>query len=304
MPLTRRAFPDIAPAAWEHPSDAAALRAMRALPGFDRLVGATLGRFNEKVMGLRLVEGSQPVNAESAPRLHKLYEAVLTCLDAPDPIPLYLKSMGAINAITAGVDAPFIVLSTEAETNLDDAQLKVILGHELGHILSGHVRYKMMMGMLFSLGWTSALLPATLPLMGAVTLAMLEWDRKSELSADRACALVVGGAGPVVATLQAASGPRPFLWGKAEAFPQSWRQPLGKLVGEAEKLVQRHPTVEARAAALQAWVDSPEWTAIQEGDYKKRQDQPRPGTLDDIRAGADALKAGLAEAMSGMGWKR
>ena len=87
-------------------------------------------------------------------------------------------------------------------------------------------------------------------------------------------------------------------------FPESWRQPLGKLVGEAEKLVQRHPTIEARAAALQAWVDSPEWTAIQQGDYVKRQDQPRPGTLDELQAGATRLRAGLSAALGGLGWRR
>ena len=40
---------------------------------------------------------------------------------------------------------PFIVVTSRAVEALDDDELRYILGHELGHLLSGHAVYRTMM---------------------------------------------------------------------------------------------------------------------------------------------------------------
>src|SRR5690606_26744125 len=89
-----------------------------------------------------------------------------------------------VNAGAYGMDRPFIVLNSGALRLLDDDELTYLLGHELGHIMSGHVLYRTMTVILLQLAQMG------FPVVGlaarAVLIALLEWSRKSELSADRA----------------------------------------------------------------------------------------------------------------------
>src|SRR4029450_5094119 len=64
-------------------------------------------------------------------------------------------------------------------------RLRVLVSHELGHVMSGHALYRTIAAILalISLGALPTLAGlAVLP----IRLAFLEWSRKSELSADRA----------------------------------------------------------------------------------------------------------------------
>lgn len=303
-PYVRLQFPDIAPVTWEHPADAAALEALRAVPGFDRVVALTVGRLNELAVGRKLIRESEPATMDNAPRMTRLFRDVRLALDSPIRVPLRVKSFGGINAVTAGVDNPLIVMASEAEERLNDDEIKVILAHELGHILSGHVRYKIMLAMLLQIGWTAAVLPVSLPMVVAVALAMLEWERKSELSADRASALVAGGAGPVAATLREAGDERGVLWGHTRELPEQWRDLAARAALGAERVFFRHPPIGDRISALETWTQSDQWERIQAGAYPKRADRPRPGTLDSARSSLARLRSGVGEmaAAVGRGW--
>ena len=84
-----------------------------------------------------------------------------------------------------GIDQPFIVIHSAAIELLDEDELRVLLSHELGHVMSGHALYRTIAAVLalISLGALPTLAGlAVLP----IRLAFLEWSRKSELSADRA----------------------------------------------------------------------------------------------------------------------
>ena len=83
MPATLLRFEDIAPRAWEHPADRAALETLRAIPGFDRVVASTLGRLNEWTMRKRMLGDAVEVTPDSHPRIWQTYQEVLWALDAP-----------------------------------------------------------------------------------------------------------------------------------------------------------------------------------------------------------------------------
>src|SRR5690606_19365445 len=72
---------------------------------------------------------------------------------------------------------------------LDDDELQFVLGHEIGHVMSGHVLYTTMMVILLQLAERG------FPVVGiaarAILVALLEWYRKAELSCDRAGILSV-----------------------------------------------------------------------------------------------------------------
>ncbi len=268
LPLPR--FPDIAPATWEHPADAAALAVVRAVPGADRLVAATLGRLNEWTMGWRMLQDARPVTEDGMPRLHRIHAEVHEALDPPAPVPLFARPMHAINAAAIGVDNPMIVIGDAAETHLDDDALRTILAHELGHVLSGHVRWKMTLWTLLYVGWAGAAAPFSLPLIAAMVAALLEWYRKSELSADRAAALACGGAEPVTATLDRVRAEhRSVLHENLPGDPR-WRARIERLLRGAHGLVRRHPPVDTRIAEVEAFVADPAFGQALLGHYPRR----------------------------------
>ena len=49
------------------------------------------------------------------------------------------------NAMTLGSDKPFIVITTGLVDLLDAEEHRYVIGHELGHVLSGHAVYRTML---------------------------------------------------------------------------------------------------------------------------------------------------------------
>ena len=110
------------------PADAAALKALRALPGLDVVVSRTLGRLNEANMKMRMTRGREPADEHSHPRLLRLYSEVLEVFDVTDRWPLYVVPMGGINAGAVGMKAPFIVLNSGPVLQMSDDQLRYAFG--------------------------------------------------------------------------------------------------------------------------------------------------------------------------------
>ncbi|WNI19675.1 M48 family metallopeptidase [Actinacidiphila sp. ITFR-21] len=114
-------------------------------------------------------------------------------LDLPAEPELYVQSMGTVNAMTVGMDRPFLVLTTELLDVFDEDELRFVIGHELGHALSGHALSghavdQTMARLLASVGLSA--FPVAGLALGAVEAALQDWLRKSELSSDRAGQLV------------------------------------------------------------------------------------------------------------------
>src|SRR5690606_6410767 len=68
----------------------------------------------------------------------------------------------------------------------DEDELRCLLGHELGHVLSGHAVYRTMIIILTNLVLRFAWFPVGVFVLYGVIAALFEWWRKAELSADRA----------------------------------------------------------------------------------------------------------------------
>lgn len=290
-------YEDIAPRAWEHPADRAALEALRAVPGFDRVVAGTLGRLNEWTMRKRMLSDATEVTPDSHPNIWRIYQDVLWALDAPESWPLYAKPMGGLNAAAVGMDRPFIVIAAEAESKLSEDDVKVVLAHEVAHVLSGHILYKSMLRAVIAVGWASVAVPASVVVAAGVYLALTEWDRKSELSADRASALVMGGSGPVVSTLRKVADDHASAWTQPTPLPPALDAAVKTAVRGVGRAVSRHPPAEDRIAALREWVGGDAWAAIVRGEYPRRADT-RIVELAVPERPIDALRAGLGEAMT------
>src|SRR4030042_833052 len=120
------------------------------------------------------------------PKIHRLFLEACSRLDLRTIPELYISQSPFLNAGAIGVDKPFIVLYSAMLKDLSDLEIMSVLGHEVGHCMSGHVLYKTMLWILLHIPMMLMNLPVAQIALQLIMFALLEWSRKSELSADRA----------------------------------------------------------------------------------------------------------------------
>jgi Zn-dependent protease with chaperone function len=270
------------------------MAALRAIPGLDRAIGATFGQLNERAGGSRMLgDDAVRVSARSHPRLDRIWREVREALDAPGDWPLYVRPMGGVNAATTGMDNPMVLVSSEALRQLHDGTLRALLGHELGHILSGHIRYKTAFMLLASVGTTTLTVGWTIPAYASLFALLRAWDRTSELSADRAALLATGDLDNIVAPLSgftSSSGPFGRAWPRGPVWDR-----ITPIADRGLKMTKAHPGPQDRIHAIQLWAKSSAHRDILDGHYPRRGDERDQATRW-IDARAAGLRDGLLDA--------
>ena len=99
---------------------------------------------------------------------------------------LFVTQNPLVNAMALGSDRPFIVITTGMVDLYDAEELRFAVGHEIGHVLSGHAVYRTMLFHLINLARRIAWIPFAYAGLRPIVWALEEWYRKSELSCDRA----------------------------------------------------------------------------------------------------------------------
>jgi Zn-dependent protease with chaperone function len=305
----RQSFPQISGVSWEHPADRAALQSLRAIPGVDEVIRKTLALLGgERGVRLLFQGNAVRIGPTQFPTLWHLHTEATTTFDWPMVPELYVSQTPFFNAGAYGIDQPFIVIHSAAIELLDDDELRVLLAHELGHVISGHALYRTIAAVLalISLGALPTLAGlAVLP----VRLAFLEWSRKSELSADRAGLL--GGQDIVAAQrvdMKMAGGGRGSGFAgqlNVDAFMQQAHEYAAS--GEGLDIVYKvlstlaltHPMHTVRAAELQRWVASGDYDRILRGEYARRGPESDERPLRDDLGAAGSYYAGEAREFAG-----
>jgi Zn-dependent protease with chaperone function len=237
------------------------------------------------------------VGSNQFPKLWHMHTEVCTTFDWGVVPELYVTHTPFFNAGAYGIDQPFIVIHSAAVELLDDDELRVLLSHELGHVISGHALYRTIAAILALISLGALPMLAELALL-PVRLAFLEWSRKSELSADRAGLL---GAQDIVAAqrvdMKMAGGGRGEGFGgqlNIEAFMQqaheyaATSEGLDILYKILSTLALTHPMHTVRAAELQRWVATGDYDRILRGEYVRRgaEAKERPVSEDFAAAGS------------------
>ncbi|HEX7023835.1 MAG TPA: M48 family metallopeptidase [Gemmatimonadales bacterium] len=307
-PRSRVAFPQIAGVSWEHPADRAALQAMRAVPGFDdivRKIVAVLG--GER--GIRLLFQGNAVRAghDQFPLAHALLVEIAATFDWHKVPELYVTQTPLFNAGAYGVDDPFIVLHSAALELLEEEELRVLIAHEFGHVVSGHSLYRTIAEIFLNVSLGALPFLAGIALL-PVRLAVLEWSRKSELSSDRAGLL---GSQNVIASQQLFMK----MAGAYRGALESGQMKLDPFVAQANEyiatnegldivykilntLALTHPMHTVRAAELQRWIQGGDYERILRGEYTRRGPEAKERPLkEDFRAARDHYAEEARETM-------
>ncbi|CAM3732435.1 M48 family metallopeptidase [Nocardiopsis tropica] len=289
-------LPGISTRAWEHPADRAALVALRSLKGFDTLLKGISALLRERQHRLLYLASGVRADERQFATLHSTLRQCAEVLDAEAVPEIYVVQSPAVNAMTIGMDTPFIVVTTGLLDLLDDDELRFVLGHELGHALSGHAVYRTMLMHLLRLAGSFGWVPIGGWGLRAMVAALMEWQRKSELSGDRAGLLCVQD--PDVALrvhMKTAGGTRLAAMDSQRFLAQAAEyERTGDLRDGVLKLLnlelESHPFSVLRAADLNRWVERGDYGRIVGGEYPTRADDGKADPAEEFKSAAKGYK--------------
>ena len=301
MPVRRPVvLTGISSRAWEHPADRGALTALRELRGFDEVLKAIVGLWSERAWRLEFLGSAIKVSERQYPRLHQGFASAAATLDIPELPELYVAPDRRLNGMCIGMSKPFIVVNHGAVELLDEDEMRVLLGHELGHLMSGHAVYRTMIIILT--GWITNLawLPIGSLALRAILIALMEWWRKAELSADRAGLLASQDPNASLRLLMKLAGGGDLSQIDTTAFLEQAAEydRSGDLRDSIIKLRRilgaTHPLPVSRAAHLRRWIDSGEYGRIVGGEYPRRENDRNARITDDVKAAAQSYRESFA----------
>jgi Zn-dependent protease with chaperone function len=282
--------------AYEHPADRSALVALRKLTGFDTLLKLLNGLFNERAMRLQFLASSVKVSERQFPQIHEMLRDGAYILDMDKVPELFVTQDPKVNAMALGTNTPFIVLNTAVVDLMDAEELRFVIGHELGHVLSGHAVYRTMLYNLIMLATRVAWMPLGYIGLRAIIWGLEEWYRKSELSCDRAGLLAGQDVDAARRALMKTAGGSRLAEMNADAFHEQAHEydAVPDLRDSLLKLLQlqgmTHPFAVVRFAELDHWASSGEYERILGGDYPRRDTDRTASVSEEIRNAAKAYQ--------------
>ena len=266
------------------------------MPGFDVLLKGSFGFFSERRLRMMSLASSVRVDERQFAGLHDMYLDAARVLDIAKVPELYVSQDPRVNAWTLGLDNPFIVITTGTLDLLDDDEVRAILGHELGHVLSGHALYSSVLFTLMRIGGVTSAIPLGGLGLRAVVTALKEWYRKAELSCDRAALLVSQDPAAVTRVhMKMAGGARvaemnlPAFLAQAEEYESTGDAREG-VIRILNVLDATHPFAVVRALEIKRWVESGDYGRVLAGSYPNRADDPRASFVDEVKAAAASYK--------------
>jgi Zn-dependent protease with chaperone function len=264
---------------YEHPSDTKAMEGIQKIPGVDTIFKTLIKESYERADRLFHKANTVAVTPKQLPHLYQLFLDAAFRLDISNIPDLFVVQSPIANAYTTGVEKPFVVITSGLLELMTDDELLYVLGHELGHWQSNHVLYKMI-SRIFS-GAASTLADMTLGLGKLLTtpvqLALLKWDRCSELTADRAGLLVVRKVDIVIRALMKLAGGSRSIYEhmdyqefvrQAEEFQMDQEDStLNKVYVLLQVMYQSHPFPVWRTSEILEWVKQGDYLNILAGFY-------------------------------------
>jgi fibronectin type 3 domain-containing protein len=251
-----------------HPTDSKALAAIKMLKGLPALINWKNKIYNEKLIRILSMGDDIRVTKKTFKQIYEMTEFSAKVLGTPIP-DVFIDQSPIVNAITIGTDAPMIRINSGLIDLMNEVELQAVIAHEMGHIKCGHVLYKTVADLIKN--GKSLFGPFRIVFDYAIAFTLLEWDRKSEFSADRAALLVIQDVKPVISMLMKLAGGSQKIVDQIdhEDFLEQSRQfgvavdgVIGKVCKLELTLNRSHPFPVMRAAEIECWSKTSEYQKI------------------------------------------
>lgn len=196
----------LSPGDFIHPEDRNAREQLEAIPGFASALRAFMRALPEQLLhGLNMAQKIR-LGPRQLPGIYRHLPPLSRRLGIAEP-EFYLEMNPLPNAYTYGDTRVFVTVTSGLLECLDEDEVHAVIAHECGHIACRHVLYHTMATLILQHGGN--IFGPLAALAAPLRLALLYWQRRSEFSADRAAAVALGDARPVVETMiRLAGGPR------------------------------------------------------------------------------------------------
>ncbi len=235
------------------------------------------------------------------PELYDMVRDAAYALDLEQVPDLYVTQDPTVNAFTIGIDTPIIVVTSGLVELLDEEELRSVVGHEVGHAMSGHAVYRTMLMILTNIATRIAWVPLGNLAITAIITALKEWFRKAELSSDRAGLLAGQDLQASMRALMKLAGGHNLAEMNVDAFLEQAEEyeKAGDLRDGVLKLLQvlpqTHPFAVVRVAQLKKWAESDEYRSILAGAYPRREDDRDASVGEQWKAAADHYTTSVKE---------
>lgn len=256
-----------------HPEDAKALVALKKIPYIDVVCRKLLEFAEENIYRGENLAMMVRVTEVCMPYLYADFVDVTNKVGIPTP-ELYVYNDPVMNAFTFGETKPFVCVSSSVVEKMTREEVKAILAHECGHILCQHVLYNSVVRALKDLGHELGLIQYSFA--GPMILALCYWSRRSEFSADRCAAAVVGEKVFQSSMLKLTSGladigTDPYqLVRQAKEYHAHERKSVWSLIQQNCRMAfYSHPQMVNRAYEIDRWKNSYNYKSLTRNLYEK-----------------------------------
>ncbi len=309
VPAEGHRLTEISPRAFQHPADRAATAALGSIPYLDTVVRKLIELGYERALRQSYLGASVRLSEHQLGDVWREHASAYATLDMDEVPDLYLTQYPAPNALAIGARRPIVVVQSELVHLLDAPQRRVVFAHEAAHVLADHQLYRTALTILVLLTRSSRL---PLPL-APVRSALMEWGRATELSADRAAAIVTRDPLAVCRTLMSLAAGAMVDELDLDLFMRQGMDYKDK-GGGLERLTRlmldlgvTHPMPVKRTHELMAWVRSGGFDRIVgNGEYPRRGDpvDARADTGEAVSLYAERIRDGfrdVGESVSSVG---
>ncbi len=283
---TMPTYSGISSEAFRHPLDRQAEQALRSLPGFDLVARQFVKFVYERPQLVYLMGNSIQVGPRQYSSIYQMFRECVRDLDiSPEPT-LFVSQAPLVNAYALGQEHPYVVLNTGLLELLNESEIRTVLAHELGHLKCGHTLLIQMA--MWAINTATYIGERTFGLGNLVgsglIYAFYEWQRKAELSADRASLLVMDDLNPVMHCMMKLAGGS-VRYGNECSLDEFIRQSESYQNLDQDSLNQvykfilynnvsqgvflSHPFTVERLTYLREWATSEEYRQIRSGNYQR-----------------------------------
>ena len=251
-----------------HPEDRAAREQLEAIPGFAPAVKTVMRASLEQLIhGVNMAQKIR-LGPKQLPEIYGILPPICAELGIAEP-EFYLEMNPAPNAYAIGDTRTAISVTSGLLEYLEPEEVRAVIAHECGHIVCRHMLYHTMAWLLAAGGSSLGVLQV---FSKPIALGLNYWSRRSEFSADRAAAVVLGGCKPVMETMiRLSGGPRTLTkdidldlyLAQADAHDEliknsSWDKMLQNLA----IMDSSHPFPAVRAREIHRWCQAEQFSRL------------------------------------------